>query len=249
MTYSLREISKSYGVLRILDGFSLDFPTGKVTVVLGPSGCGKTTLLNILSGLLPADTGGRSGFDGARFSYVFQEPRLIPSFSALRNVELVLRAALPPGERHERALRFLSAVGLRDARNLKPSQLSGGMRQRTALARAFAYPADLLLMDEPFQSVDLKTRIGLMDAFLELQAEDPRTVVFVTHEVREALYLGDSVVVLSDKPARILDRKELALPRDRRRYGSPDLSEVEAALYRLVLGESEPGRKILPVAE
>jgi len=249
MTYSLREISKSYGILRVLEGFSLDFPTGKVTVVLGPSGCGKTTLLNILSGLLPADAGERSGFDGARFSYVFQEPRLIPSFSALRNVELVLRAALPPGERHERALRFLSAVGLRDARNLKPSQLSGGMRQRTALARAFAYPADLLLMDEPFQSVDLKTRIGLMDAFLELQAEDPRTVVFVTHEVREALYLGDAVVVLSDKPARLLDRKELTLPRDRRRYGSPDLSEVEAALYRLVLGESELERKVFPGAE
>jgi NitT/TauT family transport system ATP-binding protein len=249
VTYSLREISKSYGVLRVLDGFSLDFPTGKVTVVLGPSGCGKTTLLNILSGLLPADTGERSGFDGARFSYVFQEPRLIPSFSALRNVELVLRAVLPPGERHARALRFLSAVGLRDARNLKPPQLSGGMRQRTALARAFAYPADLLLMDEPFQSVDLKTRIGLMDAFLELQAEDPRTVVFVTHEVREALYLGDAVVVLSDKPARLLDRKELALPRDRRRYGSPDLSEVEAALYRLVLGESEREGKVLPGAE
>ena len=249
MTYSLREISKSYGILRVLEGFSLDFPTGKVTVVLGPSGCGKTTLLNILSGLLPADTGERSGFDGARFSYVFQEPRLIPSFSALRNVELVLRAALPPGERHARALRFLSAVGLRDARNLKPPQLSGGMRQRTALARAFAYPADLLLMDEPFQSVDLKTRIGLMDTFLELQAEDPRTVVFVTHEVREALYLGDAVVVLSDKPARLLDRKELTLPRDRRRYGSPDLSEVEAALYRLVLGESELERKVFPGAE
>jgi len=236
-TYGLREISKSYGGLRVLDDFSLDFPAGKVTAVLGPSGCGKTTLLHILSGLLPADAGERAGFEGARFSCVFQEPRLVPSFSALRNVELVLRAELPREARRERALRFLSAVGLREARALKPAQLSGGMRQRTALARAFAYPADLLLMDEPFQSVDLRTRIGLMDAFLELQAEDPRTVVFVTHEVREALYLGDTVVVLSDKPARILERREVGLPRERRRYGSPDLSEAEAALYRLILGE------------
>ena len=240
MTYSLRDVSKSYGALRVLDGFSLEVPVGQVTVVLGPSGCGKTTLLNLLSGLLPPDAGERSGFEGARFSYVFQEPRLIPSLSALRNVELVLRAVLPPGERLGRALRFVSAVGLREAKDLKPAQLSGGMRQRTALARAFAYPADLLLMDEPFQSVDLRTRIGLMDAFLELQAEDPRTVVFVTHEVKEALYLGDAVVVLSDKPARILERRELTLPRASRQYGSADLSEAEAALYRLILQDA-PG--------
>jgi NitT/TauT family transport system ATP-binding protein len=249
MLYSLREISKSFGDLRVLDSFSLDFPIRKVTVVLGPSGCGKTTLLNILSGLLPADAGERCGFEDARYSYVFQEPRLIPSLSVLRNVELVLRASLSPEESRERALRFLSAVGLQEARDLKPAQLSGGMRQRTALARAFAYPADLLLMDEPFQSVDLKTRIGLMDAFLELQAEDPRTVVFVTHEVKEALYLGDAVVVLSDKPAHILDRKELALSRDCRKYSSSDLSEVEATLYRLILGESNEKSEILQVIE
>lgn len=239
MTYSLREISKSFGGLRVLERFSLDIPAEKVTVVLGPSGCGKTTLLNLLSGLLPADAGERSGFEGARFSYVFQEPRLIPSLSALRNVELVLRSVLAPEERRVRALRLLSAVGLQDARNQKPAQLSGGMRQRVALARAFAYPAELLLLDEPFQSVDLKTRIGLMDAFLELQAEDPRTVVFVTHEVKEAMYLGDAVVVLSDKPARILDRLELTLSREHRQYSSSDLSEMEATLYRLILGEPQ----------
>jgi NitT/TauT family transport system ATP-binding protein len=249
VTYSLREISKAYGDLRVLDGFSLDFAFGKVTVVLGPSGCGKTTLLNVLSGLLSADAGERCGFEEASFSYVFQEPRLVPSLSVLRNVELVLHATLPPEIRRERALRCLSAVGLLEARDLKPAQLSGGMRQRTALARAFAYPADLLLMDEPFQSVDLKTRIGLMDAFLELQAADPRTVVFVTHEVREALYLGDDIVVLSDKPAGILDRRSLTLPRDRRRYGSSDLSEVEAGLYRLILGESENEKRALHVVD
>lgn len=238
MTYSLREISKSFAGSQVLDNFSLDIPPGKVTVVLGPSGCGKTTLLNILSGLLPHDGGQRTGFEQARFSYVFQEPRLIPSLTARQNVELVLRASLPDDARRERARHVLSAVGLRDAAEQKPSQLSGGMRQRVALARAFAFPADLLLLDEPFQSVDLKTRIGLMDAFLELQAEDPRTVVFVTHEVKEALYLGETIVVLSDKPARILDRMELSMAREHRRYGSSDLSDREAALYRLILGEA-----------
>jgi NitT/TauT family transport system ATP-binding protein len=236
LTYSLREVSKAFGELQVLDRFSLEIPRGRVSAVLGPSGCGKTTLLNILSGLLPSDTGERVGLEEARFSYVFQEPRLIPSLSALRNVELVLRANLPHPERHERALHFLTAVGLQDAAHQKPGQLSGGMRQRAALARAFAFPSDLLLLDEPFQSVDLKTRIGLMDAFLALQAEDPRTVVFVTHEVKEALYLGDSVVVLSDRPARVLDRVELTLPREQRRYGSSELSGMEASLYRLILG-------------
>jgi NitT/TauT family transport system ATP-binding protein len=239
LTYSLREISKSFGGRQVLDNFSLDIPPGQVTVVLGPSGCGKTTLLNILSGLLPPDGGLRAGFEQARFSYVFQEPRLIPSLTACQNVELVLRASLPADARRERALHVLAAVGLRKAAEQKPGQLSGGMRQRVALARAFAFPADLLLLDEPFQSVDLRTRIGLMDAFLELQAEELRTVVFVTHEVKEALYLGDAVVVLSDKPARILDRMALTLSREHRSYGSTDLSEMEALLYRLVLGEGQ----------
>jgi NitT/TauT family transport system ATP-binding protein len=237
MTYSLREVSKSFGDLRVLERFSLDIPAGRVTVVLGPSGCGKTTLLNILSGLLEADAGERLGFSEARFSCVFQEPRLVPSLSVRRNVELVLRATLAREQRRERALHFLASVGLREAAGLRPGQLSGGMRQRVSLARAFAYPSDVLLMDEPFQSVDLKTRIGLMDAFLELQAEDPRAVVFVTHEVKEALYLGDRIVVLSERPARILASRELAIPRDRRTYGSSALSEVEAELYRLILGD------------
>ncbi len=236
MTYALNDIRKSFGPLVVLEGFSLEIPERKVTAILGPSGCGKTTLLNLLAGLIPADSGERHGFGDARFGCVFQEPRLVPSLSALENVELVLRASFEPPERRERALRLLSAVGLEDSRNLRPRQLSGGMRQRVSLARAFAYPADVLLLDEPFQSVDLRTRIGLMDAFLDLQTADPRTVVFVTHEVKEALYLGDIVVVLSDKPARILDRKELLLPRERRSYGSSELSDVEAALYRLILG-------------
>ena len=249
MRYSLHRVAKAFGELGVLDDFSLDFPVGQVTAVLGPSGCGKTTLLNILSGLLPMDAGERSGFEDARFSYVFQEPRLVPSLSAIHNVELVLRGVLAPAERRERALRFLAAVGLQAAGTLKPAHLSGGMRQRAALARAFAYPADLLLMDEPFQSVDLKTRIGLMDAFLELQAADPRTVVFVTHEVKEALYLGDAVVVLSDRPARILAHRELTLSRDRRSYSSSALSAVEADLYRLILGESLGEPKSLPPVE
>ncbi len=236
MPYSLRDIRKSYGNLSVLDGFSLDLAEGKVTAVLGPSGCGKTTLLNILAGLVPPDSGELQGLSESRFSYVFQEPRLVPSLTALENVELVLRAVFGSPERRDRALSLLAAVGLSGSAGLRPRQLSGGMRQRVSLARAFAYPADILLLDEPFQSVDLRTRIGLMDAFLDLQTADPRTVVFVTHEVKEALYLGDRVVVLSDKPARILDRKELLLPRNRRRFGSSDLSDVEAAIYRLILG-------------
>lgn len=240
MPYALSDIRKFYGEIRVLDGFSFSFPEGRVTALLGPSGCGKTTLLNVMCGLVPSDSGDICGFRDALFSYVFQEPRLVSTFTALENVELVLRSVFPPGIRRARALRYLETVGLAAEVHMKPGQLSGGMRQRVSLARAFAYPADVLLLDEPFQAVDLKTRIGLMDAFLTLESSDQKTVVFVTHEVREALYLGDIVAVLSDKPARVLERKELLLPRVRRRYGSSDLSGVEAALYRLILGETGP---------
>jgi NitT/TauT family transport system ATP-binding protein len=240
MSFRLDRIEKSFAALRVLDGISMEFTPGKVTAVLGPSGCGKTTLLNIIAGLLAPDSGVRTGFGEAVFSFVFQEPRLIPSYSALKNIELVLRSLLPKEERQTRALHFLASVGLESSALLAPGQLSGGMRQRVALARAFAYPADILLMDEPFQSVDLKTRIGLMDAFLALQAQDPRTVVVVTHEIKEALYLGDVVTVLSDKPAHILDTKTILLPHGRRRYGSSENADIEASLYGLILGEGRP---------
>jgi NitT/TauT family transport system ATP-binding protein len=237
MSYKIVELQKSYDGQAVLDRVSLSFTEGGICVILGPSGCGKTTLLNVIAGLAPFESGGRSGFEGAQFSYAFQEPRLLPWLSARDNILFALKGALDAGTAQARADEFLGVAGLSDSATRRPSELSGGMRQRLSLARAFAYPADILLLDEAFQSVDLRTKIDLMDAFLELWRREKPTVISVTHDIEEAVYLADRVVVLSSKPAQVIDDFKIDVPRERRELGSESTIEAEARLYRLTLGK------------
>jgi NitT/TauT family transport system ATP-binding protein len=237
MSYGLRRISASYGGEPVLVDLSLDFPDESTTVVLGPSGCGKTTLLNLIAGLKVPDSGERHGFQDARFSYAFQEPRLLPWLSARENASFALAGALPRDEALSRIDRFMSAAGLSDAASKRPPELSGGMRQRLSLARAFAFPSEILLLDEAFQAVDLATKLELMDSFLGLMREERRTVVLVTHDVEEAVYLADRVVVLSRRPASVLADFAVEVPREERAFGSAATMEAESRLYRLVLGK------------
>jgi NitT/TauT family transport system ATP-binding protein len=222
----------------VVDGISLVMPSGSITVVLGPSGCGKTTLLNLIAGLKEADSGSRLGFEGCRFSYAFQEPRLLPWLDCRGNMDFALSGAFTRAGsgKAERIDRFLEAAGLGESAGLKPSELSGGMRQRLSLARSFAYPSDLLLLDEAFQAVDLRMKLELMDAFLRLFREERKTVVCVTHDVEEAAYLADRAVVLSPRPARVVDSFAVEAPRESRALGSAATMEAEAKLYRLALG-------------
>jgi NitT/TauT family transport system ATP-binding protein len=238
VAYELREVVASYGGMPVLDRISLAFEPESVNVVLGPSGCGKTTLLNLIAGLKAPDSGERSGFELSRFSYAFQEPRLLPWQSARENIAFALSGALPRAEALERADRFLAAAGLASFASALPATLSGGMRQRLSLARAFAFPSDILLLDEAFKAVDLRTKLELMDAFLDLMAEERRTVVAVTHDVEEAAYLADRVVALSARPARVIDDFPVLAPREDRALGSSATMEAEARLYRLALGGS-----------
>jgi NitT/TauT family transport system ATP-binding protein len=236
VTYELRAICASYGGLPVLDGVTLRLEPESVTVVLGPSGCGKTTLLNVIAGLKVPDSGRRIGLENERFSYAFQEPRLLPWMDARENIGFALSGALERSEALSRADRFLAAAGLAECADAVPAALSGGMRQRLSLARAFAFPSDMLLLDEAFQAVDLKTKLGLMDAFLSLLAAERRTVVAVTHDVEEAVYLADRIVVLSPRPARVMADFPVDAPRGERALGSIATIEAEARLYRLVLG-------------
>jgi NitT/TauT family transport system ATP-binding protein len=239
MAYELEDIRASYDGLPVVDGVSLSFEEESITVVLGPSGCGKTTLLNLIAGLKRPDGGTRLGFDGCRFSYAFQEPRLLPWLDCRRNLRFALSglAGSLDGEAVEARIdRFLDAAGLASAAERRPSELSGGMRQRLSLARAFAYPSDMLLLDEAFQAVDLRMKLELMDVFLNLLREERRTVVCVTHDVEEASYLADRAVVLSPRPARIVDSFTVDAPRAERALGSSATMEAEARLYRLALG-------------
>lgn len=238
MAYELRGVRASYGEVAVLDGISLRLEPESVTVVLGPSGCGKTTLLNIVAGLKAPDSGARLGFDEARFSYAFQEPRLLPWIGARENIAFALSGALPREEALVRADRFLAAAGLAEFARAVPAELSGGMRQRLSLARAFAFPSEVLLLDEAFKAVDLKTKLELMDVFLELWTKERRTVVSVTHDVEEALYLADRILVLSQRPARIIESLDIGLGREERAFGSATTMDAEAKLYTLVLGKA-----------
>jgi NitT/TauT family transport system ATP-binding protein len=225
--YKLDRVDKSYGSLRVLWDFSLEFPENRITAVLGPSGCGKTTLLNILAGLVPVDGGLVT--TATPVSYLFQEPRLLPWLTVRENLNLVLRDQLPAAEVAPRVNQYLAATGVDAYQNFYPAQLSGGLRQRVALARAFSFPASLLLMDEPFKSLDLKVRYRLIVDFLELWRRRPRTVVLITHDVKEAVLMGERIVILTDKPARVVRVFE------RRLASSPDHPEPDYQLEQELL--------------
>ena len=234
-----QSISKQYprpnGYLIVLDGFTLRIDPGSITALLGPSGCGKTTLLRLAGGLESPDSGSieRDCSETGPISYLFQEPRLLPWHSVLTNVELVLRPLMSDrAPRVERAMHFLEMVGLSDFLRFKPDELSGGMRQRVAIARAFAFPGKIMLLDEPFQGLDHALRLSLLKAFTELWKNDRRTVLFVTHDVPEALLVADEVVCLSQRPARAIENVTIEIPQEARFLGDESLIKLQARIYR-----------------
>ncbi|MBI9108832.1 MAG: ABC transporter ATP-binding protein [Spirochaetales bacterium] len=224
---------------RIFSNFSMEFPKSKVSVILGPSGCGKTTLLNLISGLLAAEGGTISCCSSSEavcnISVLFQEPRLLPWRSVRQNIELVLNKHYGPEKSRETAAHYLDLVGLADFMDYYPQSLSGGMRQRAAMARAFAYPAETILMDEPFQALDLGLKINLTSLFARLWVEDRRTSIFVTHDINEAILLGDEIFVLSaGRPVKIIEHISNAVPHKERMLDSPESLSIEKKLYRLM---------------
>jgi sulfonate transport system ATP-binding protein len=211
----LTGVSKRYGTgprsVLALDQVSLTVGQGEFVCLIGASGCGKSTLLSLVAGLDSA-TSGRVTV-GGRVAMMFQEPGLLPWLTAGSNVELALRARkTPKAERQQRTAELLKLVRLDGFGEKRPHELSGGMRQRVALARALAQDADVLLMDEPFGALDAMTRDLLHDELERICAEQTLTVLFVTHNVREAVRLGNRVVVLSSRPGRVID--EYLVPDD-----------------------------------
>lgn len=198
----IREINKSFGELDVLVNVSIDFPHGKTTCILGPSGCGKTTLLNILSGLWAEDSGNIYGFQGD-IAYVFQEDRLIPWKNIEDNLRFVLRGKINKMEMDNIIDKYLKLVSLEEYKRYYPSQLSGGMRQRINILRAFIYPSNLIIMDEPFKSLDINTKQVLIDFCKFLREIYEKTCIIVTHDIDEAILLGHRIVILTDKPTTV----------------------------------------------
>ncbi|MCQ4925333.1 ATP-binding cassette domain-containing protein [Tissierella carlieri] len=206
--YQVKNIIKNYNDLKVLDDISIDFPKNKTTCILGPSGCGKTTLLNIISGIIKEYSGEIIGFEDD-ISFVFQEDRLIPWNNVSSNIEFVLKNKMNKEKIETTMERYLKLVNLEEYRYYYPKDLSGGMRQKISILRAFAYPSNLLIMDEPFKSLDINSKQVLIDFFKELRIMENRTCIIVTHDIEEALTLGDKIVILTEKPTRVKKIMEL----------------------------------------
>lgn len=216
----LTEVSKSFrqgrSALPALDRVSLTADAGEFVCIVGASGCGKSTLLSLVAGLEQPSSGEVSA-GNRRPALMFQEPALFPWLTAARNIEVPLRArGVPKRQRRERVEELLHTVRLSDFADVRPHQLSGGMRQRVALARALAQDADTLLMDEPFGALDALTRDHLHTELERIVSECGLTVLFVTHNVTEAVRLGDRVVVLSSRPGRVITEVPVSASRPRR---------------------------------
>jgi NitT/TauT family transport system ATP-binding protein len=209
------DLGHTYGDYEAIGGLSFTVRAGELVCVVGPSGCGKSTLLRTISGLV-APSRGDVSLKGSHLAVVFQDysRSLFPWLSVQGNVEFPLRS-LPRAERRSRAAEALEWVGLSAAARKRPWQLSGGMQQRVAIARALAYRPSLLLMDEPFASVDAQTRFELEDLLLRVRREHDTTVLVVTHDIDESVYLGDRILVLSGSPARLVADLDVPLPAER----------------------------------
>jgi nitrate/nitrite transport system ATP-binding protein len=244
-------LSKSYGPAEIVKGFDLAVKEGEFVSVIGHSGCGKSTVLSMIAGLTDKTAGGiilagrEVSGPGPDRGVVFQAPNLLPWLSALENVRLGVDQVLPgksKAERNDVARRNLERVGLGEAADKRPSELSQGMRQRVGLARAFALEPKMLLLDEPFGMLDSLTRCELQDVLLELWARDRKTALMVTHDVDEALYLSDRIVMMTNGPAaRVGEILQVNLPRPRRRtevLEHPEYYPLRERLLRF-LGERE----------
>jgi len=244
----LRGVTKTFGrgadALLALDAIDLDVPAGEFLTLVGPSGCGKSTLLDLIAGL-GEPSGGEIRIDGRPVSgpgldrgVVFQQYALFPWRTALANVEFGLETkGVPRRERLDRARAVLDLVGLALFADHYPHQLSGGMKQRVAIARSLAYEPEVLLMDEPYAALDAQTREALQDQLLDIWRRTDTTVVFITHSIEEAIYLGQRVAVMTSRPGRIKQLLPVERPDAEDVRSTPEFAAQRHEVWRLLRDE------------
>jgi NitT/TauT family transport system ATP-binding protein len=238
------------GPMRVVDGVSLDIAQGEFVSIIGPSGCGKTTLMNIVGGFVKP-TRGQVLLDGAPVrapgpdrGVIFQEYGVFPWLTVRGNIEFGLRLAANArhaARRDEIVARYLALMGLTDFADHYPKHLSGGMRQRLAIARAYAVQPEFLLMDEPFGALDAQTRTAMQDLLLQVLATEGKTVLLITHSVDEAIYLSSRIVVVTARPARVREVVEVPFgyPRSESVHEDPRFAALRAQIRALVMEEYE----------
>ena len=199
----LKNIVKNYGDKKVLGGIDIEIEEGKITAILGESGCGKSTLLNIIAGKIK-DYSGEIIFEREHkkgISYVFQEDTLIPWKTVYSNLEFVLKGKVEKSELDKRIKKYLKIVNLEGSEKEFPNMLSGGMKRRVGIARAFAFPSNYMFMDEPFEFLDVKIKEEIVEDLIKLQESEKKTIILITHDIDTAITLGEKIVVLGGKPS------------------------------------------------
>lgn len=199
----LKNIVKNYGDKKVLGGIDIEIEEGKITAILGESGCGKSTLLNIIAGKIK-DYSGEIIFEREHekgISYVFQEDTLIPWKTVYNNLEFVLKGKVEKSELDKRIKKYLKIVNLEGSEKEFPNMLSGGMKRRVGIARAFAFPSNYMFMDEPFEFLDVKIKEEIVEDLIKLQESEKKTIILITHDIDTAITLGEKIVVLGGKPS------------------------------------------------
>lgn len=200
---SIKNINKKFNDKVIFENFNIDFYENQVNCIVGKSGCGKSTLLNIISGIIENDNDKFETIEKYGVSYIFQDDRLIDWLTVGENITLVVKKLYNKKKCDDLCNKYLSLVGIKEYKNYYPQMLSGGLRQRVNIARAFIYPSKIIIMDEPFKSIDVINKEIIMNNFRKILEKEKRTVLFVTHDIDEALLLSDKIYVLGKSPVEI----------------------------------------------
>ena len=230
---TVKNLSVNYGDLVVFDSFNTTFEKGKINVILGGSGVGKSTLIGAMAGLVK-HTGDIEGIDGGN-SFIFQKERLIPSISVYKNLDLVLKSVFKDKEeRKNRIDEMLAILEIEDCKNKKPTEISGGQAQRVAMARAFLYPSEVILMDEPFKALDTTLRHRLLQWLFRLDEITEKTIILVTHAIDECLLSADKYMVIGGKPANIVLEGYIDTEKKSRALTDENLVGVRNALLNAI---------------
>lgn len=222
MLLKIENLTKSFDKLKVIENLNLKIEKNEIVAIIGPSGCGKSTLLNIISGIVKKYEG-EIHTSKPTIGYIFQEDRLLPWMNVLENIKVV-----NDNSKEVHALKIIEEVGLKNFEKSYPDTLSGGMRQRCAIARGFNYNCDLLLMDEPFKSLDYNLRIEMLNTLIKLWNKSKKSILFITHEIDEAITVANRIIVLKKRPTGV--SKEIIL--DKESIGNRDINSDEFIKYK-----------------